>query len=393
MERLLAQTLAKTPKSILLLGPRQTGKSTLIESLDPDLVVNLARESEFLTFSANPAELEERLAAAHPKTVFIDEVQRLPSLLNTVQAILDQAKLNRRPLKFFLTGSSARKLRRGQANLLPGRVLTYGLGPLCAAELEYSLNVQRALVYGTLPEPYLERDDALAQKLLESYAGTYLKEEIQAEALSRNIQSFARFLTQAAAVSGQLLDFSKLAQRAKVSRSSAMRYFELLEDTLLVHRLPPFDAALDADLVKHARYYFFDAGVLNGLLGNFSASADRVGNLFEHVVVSQLHATAKALDVRMELFSFRTRGGLEVDLVAKINQRYFAVEAKAGSTPNTRDASALVQAKRYLPKGTKLFIVVPKGAARKLASDVTVLPLNDLLREVFNVTTALASPE
>lgn len=382
MNRLLGEALKSSSKSILLLGPRQTGKSTLIESLAPDLTINLARESEFLAFSANPSELEERVLGATPKTVFIDEVQRLPSLLNTTQALIDEGKARKRPLKFYLTGSSARKLRRGNANLLPGRVLTYGLGPLCAAELNHVLDVPRALSVGTLPEPYLTQNRADAEKLLDSYAGTYLKEEIQAEALSRNIQAFARFLTHAATSSGQLLDFSKLAQRAKVSRTSAMRYFELLEDTLLVHRLSPYDDAPKADLVKHGRFYFFDPGVLNGLLGNFKASADRVGSLFEHLVVSQLDATAKARDQRLELFSFRTRGGLEVDIVGRKGDETFAIEAKATSAPTSKDASALMQAAAYLPTRTRLFLVVPKTPTRRLGN-VLVLGLNELLSQLF----------
>jgi len=194
IDRLLGRVIARSPKSVLLLGPRQTGKSTLVLDLRPDMVINLARESEFLTFAANADELEERIRSEAPGTVLIDEVQRLPSLLNTVQALLDEAKRAKKPLKFFLTGSSARKLRRGQANLLPGRVLCYRLGPLTSAEIGPDFSARRAMELGTLPEPYLEPERAAAEKLLASYSGTYLREEIQAEALSRNLEGFSRFL-------------------------------------------------------------------------------------------------------------------------------------------------------------------------------------------------------
>jgi predicted AAA+ superfamily ATPase len=197
--RLLASKLGETSKSVLLLGPRQTGKSTLLLDLRPDVVINLADESEFLSFAANPGELAQRMAAKQVETVLIDEVQRLPSLLNTVQALVDRAKHEGRTLRFFLSGSSARKLRRGQANLLPGRVLTYRLGPLSSVEIGPGFDPRRAMELGTLPEPYLESDRATAEKLLASYAGTYLKEEIQAEALSRNLEGFSRFLHVAAA--------------------------------------------------------------------------------------------------------------------------------------------------------------------------------------------------
>lgn len=382
IDRLLQSALCQSQKSILLLGPRQTGKSTLIYALKPALTINLAREAEYLAFSANPNELEERLRAERPATVFIDEVQRLPGLLNTVQAVLDEGKAAGTAPRFFLTGSSARKLRRGNANLLPGRVLSYALGPLVADELDYALDVRRALQLGALPEPYLEPSVDAAQAMLRSYAGTYLKEEIQAEALSRNIQGFSRFLTCAAAVSGQFLDYSKAARQARVSRTSTVRYFELLEDTLLIHRLPPFAGAASADLVKHARFYFFDPGVWNGLLGNFEASTDRVGVLFEHLLVSQLHASAQAWARPIELTSFRTRGGVEVDVIAHYRDRFWAIEAKATDNPSEADAAALVAARRYLPADTRLVLVTPAGARRRFASGVDVMSLNALLREM-----------
>ncbi len=383
IDRIIESRLRNAKKSILLLGPRQTGKSTLVRSLRPALEVNLARETEFLTFSANPSELEERLAKTRPSTVFIDEVQRLPSLLNTVQALIDDAKIGGAPLKFFLTGSSARKLRRGQANLLPGRILSFSLGSLAAAEIGDELDVKRALELGTLPEPYLEPDRSAAEKLLESYAGTYLREEIQAEALSRNLQGFSRFLQVAAASSGQILDYSKLAQKARVSRTSTMRYFELLDDTLLVYRLSPFADAPAADLIKHPKYYFFDTGVLNGLLGNFLASDDRIGNLFEHLVVGQLRATAMAYDKKMDLQTFRTRGGLEVDFMVRIGETLWAVEAKATSNLRAHDGEALLAAARHLPRGTRKVITIPSGPARVLAGGVELLPLPQLLAEMF----------
>ena len=368
----------------MLLGPRQTGKSTLIQTLAPELEVNLARESEYLSFSANPSELEQRIALGKPATVFIDEVQRLPSVLNTVQALIDDAKRQNRRLRFLLTGSSARKLRRGHANLLPGRILTFALGPLTAGELGDAFDVRRAMEIGTLPEPYLEQDRDAAEKLLETYAGTYLKEEIQAEALSRNLQGFSRFLKVAATASGQLLDFSKIAQRAQVSRTSTVRYFELLEDTLLVHRLTPFPDATHADLVKHPKFYFFDPGVLNGLLGSFNASADRIGSLFEHVVASQLHATAMALDKRADFHTFRTRGGLEIDFVTRIGGATWAIEAKATSHPSEADASSLLNARAYLPAATRLVLVIPSGAPRRLGKAVDVLPLANLLAQMMS---------
>jgi len=157
--RALTPILRDSKKSFLLLGPRQTGKSTLVSSLDPDLSINLAHEPTYLEFARNPRELEERLnalpATGKLQTIFLDEVQRLPSLLNTVQALLDSSP---RRYKFFLTGSSARKLRRGQANLLPGRIFTYHLGPVVSREMDYRLDTHKALAHGTLPGILFEPD-------------------------------------------------------------------------------------------------------------------------------------------------------------------------------------------------------------------------------------------
>jgi predicted AAA+ superfamily ATPase len=383
LDRLISQEIQRTSKSILLLGPRQTGKSTLIRSLKPDLEINLARESEYLSFASSPNELEERIGASNRiKTIFVDEVQRLPSLLNTIQALLDEAKTEGRPLKFYLTGSSARKLKRGQANLLPGRVLNFELGTLAAAEVDYAMQTRKALELGCLPEPYLEssRDDA--ERILESYAGSYLKEEIQSEALSRNLEGFSRFLTTAAASSGQFLDFSKIANRAKLSRTSTVRYFELLEDTLIAYRLDPYPDAADADQVKHPKYYFFDPGVLNGLVRNFSASPDRIGNLFEHLLVCQFKSSARARATKIEVHGFRTRGGLEVDFIVKLPSGIWAIEAKATSHASESDATSLELFRKYAPKGTQFVVATLSGPERKLRSGTRILPWQKLLQEM-----------
>ncbi|KAB2838765.1 AAA family ATPase, partial [bacterium] len=157
IQRKLLSLLEKSRKSFLLLGPRQTGKSTLIRQLKPELEINLAEETTYLDFAKNPGELQARLSGRNVSTVFIDEVQRIPSILNTIQAMLDR---NPGKLKFFLTGSSARKLRRGQANLLPGRIHTYDLGPLSCSELGYACRTTEALETGSLPGIYVESDPA-----------------------------------------------------------------------------------------------------------------------------------------------------------------------------------------------------------------------------------------
>ena len=364
IDRLIRAKIAKSSKSVLLLGPRQTGKSTLLKNLSPDVYVNLADEHEFLRHSSDAELLGSLITNTKTKTVFIDEIQRIPPMLNTIQGIVDDAN-PKNSIKFYLSGSSARKLRRGQANLLPGRIFTYSLGGLCAKELNYKVNLDHALRYGLLPEPYLENNKDNCEKLLESYSSTYLKEEIQAEALSRNLQGFARFLTTVAQCSGDILDFSKISTKSKVSRSSCVRFIEILEDTLIANRVPIFPDSVSADIIKHPKLYFFDVGVLNGLLRSFDSSAVRRGKLFEHFIYSQLCNSAYAHDQHQEIFFFRTRHGVEVDFILKLKERIWAIEVKTGDL-SSQDLNGLRSFREYYPQVHKCIAVSTKERQREI---------------------------
>jgi len=382
LTRVLGLTLRDSKKSFLLLGPRQTGKSTLVSSLNPDLLINLAHEPTYLEFARNPRELEERLnalpATGKLQTIFIDEVQRLPSLLNTVQALLDSAPQR---YKFFLTGSSARKLRRGQANLLPGRIFTYHLGPVVSREMDYSLDTNQALAHGTLPGILCESDLKTKEKTLTSYAATYLKEEVQAEALTRNLEGFARFLSICAEYAGRFLDLSKLAADSQIARQTAVRYFEVLEDCLIVHRLAPFAKGARRRLVQHPRFYFFDPGVLNGLLGNFHLSADRIGNLFEHLICSQILSSAAALDQTVNLYAYRTEHGAEVDFIVNMNQETIAIETKASRNIGPSDLRGFDSFADYYGKPHRA-VVFYLGSERRKIGPVDIFPWQEGMREV-----------
>lgn len=342
--------IRSSKRSLLLLGPRQVGKSTLILSLQPDLIVNLAREQEFLDFAQSPDRLErmviDKIARTDRQvTVFIDEVQRLPSLLNTIQVILDQRSAQ---VKFYLSGSSARKLKRGNANLLPGRIHTYEMGPLCAAELSGSISTEVALATGTLPGIWFEDSASEREKTLKSYSATYLREEIQAESLSRNLEGFARFIGILGAWNGRTLDLSKLAQAAQVSRTSVSRWFEIVEETLIIRRVESYTTKLSHRLVRHPKLYFFDNGVANGLLANFIVSADRKGILFENLILSQLHATAMAYDTPISVETFRTEAGVEVDFVVRLSGKLYAIEVKSSQQVSTHDLKGLLRFKEIV---------------------------------------------
>ncbi|MGZ3746571.1 MAG: ATP-binding protein [Pseudobdellovibrionaceae bacterium] len=386
-KRLILDKLKKTKKSVLLLGPRQTGKSTLFREIDVDLKINLASEAEYLRYLRQPDLLEQQISSkrSSPKKILIDEVQRIPSLLNSAQVLIDEKQC-----QFFLTGSSARKLKRGQANLLPGRIHQYALGPLSYIELGEDFDLEKAMSLGTLPGIWTEvKADAI--KTLESYASTYIKEEIQAEALTKNLEGFSRYLFSLASWSGRQIDQSKLSSEASVERTTASRYFEILEDTLLIHRVEPFSFKSHLGgvrrIVKHPKFYFFDQGVLNALLQNFKVDDLRKGLLFEHLIFNQILATAKGLDKisSIRLSSYRTESGAEVDLILEFNNEIFAIELKCSKNAGKSDLRGIQSFSEYVGKKKikkRIFCLDKKS---RLIDDTEVLFWEDGLKEIFSL--------
>lgn len=363
INRIISTQLSKTKKSVLLLGPRQVGKSTLMNTLKPQLKVNLAREEDFLLHSSQPGELQKQIEVSRAQTILVDEVQRIPSILNTIQSLLDENK----QLKFFLTRSSARKLKRGGANLLPGRVLNYRLGPLVAAELGTKIDTQKILSLGSLPEIYLSSDAHEGRKIIKSYVANYLKEEIKAEALTQNLEAFSRFLHSAILSCSQFVDYTKLAKASKISRHSIPRYFEILEDTLLGYLIRPFEPLQkEADLIKHPKFFLFDTGVYNSILNNFEPSLDRIGVLSENLVFSQMLHSAWAFDKEIQISTFRTRKDIEVDFIVKVEQSCFGVEVKNSAGATSEDCEGLSYFSKLYPQNKGLFIFHMEKSEKKL---------------------------
>ncbi|OGI06008.1 MAG: hypothetical protein A3F80_07935 [Candidatus Melainabacteria bacterium RIFCSPLOWO2_12_FULL_35_11] len=376
--RTISKFIKSSKKSILLLGPRQVGKSTLIKSLSPALKINLALEDTFLDFASNPKELTDKLSQVKYQTVFIDEIQRLPGLLNTIQAILDDSK---KPLKFYLTGSSARKLKRGKANLLPGRIHTYYLFPLTAKELNYELDLHEVLSTGSLPGILTEKEKKEKYKTLRSYASVYLKEEIQAEALTKNIEGFSRFLFVVAAEAGKFLDISKISREARLPWQTTLRYFEILEDTLIIQRCESFSKSERKRLVQCPRFFFFDIGVLNALLGNFNLSPDRIGILFEHLIFNQIVHSAAALDKDIRISSYRTGHGAEIDFIVELEGEVYAIEAKASRNIGLSDLRGFQSFKEFYKKPHKCYVAYLGDSAKKI-NGITILPWIELIKEL-----------
>ncbi len=376
--RTLANSIEKTKSSVLLLGPRQTGKSTLIKYLEPELIINLAQEKTFLQFSSQPDLLEQIILEKKPKTVFIDEIQRLPSLLNTIQSIIDD---HPKKIKFYLTGSSARKLRRGSANLLPGRIISFQMSPLTVEELNYKLNLDAAIAYGTLPGIFTETNKKEKELVLSTYGATYLKEEVQAEALTKNIEGFSRFLFVVAAKNGEFLDYAKLGNQAGITQKTATRFFEILEDSLLVFRLESYSKNSFRRLVQHPKYYFFDTGVLNSLIGSYKISADRRGYLFESWIITSIRNLLVSKTTNFRMSTYRSASGAEVDLILNIGDIELAIEIKASQNVGKSDLLGLISFAEVSENSpTKMIIYL--GEYAKKIDDVSVLPYLQALKQI-----------
>lgn len=255
----------------------------------------------------------------------------------------------------------------------------YSLGPLTRAELGDELSVKDALSTGTLPGIWTETDPTERQTTLRSYAATYLKEEIQAEALARNIEGFSRFLFVAAAEAGKFLDLSKLASAAAIPRETAVRYFEILEETLIVRRCEPFRKSNRRRLVRSPRFFFFDTGVLNGFLRNFVVSPDRIGMLFEHFLFNQMVDGAAARDIPLRISSYRTGHGAEVDFIVELGKETLAVEVKASSHVGSFDPRGLRSFADYYGRKHRACLVT-LGGHRKRLEGIEVLPWQEFLR-------------
>ena len=381
-ERALVSRLTKTRRSVLLLGPRQVGKSTLLTSLKPDISLNLASPAVFHDYVTQPELLESELRAAGPgvRTVMIDEVQRVPALLDAVQTLVDE---RRGHFRFLLSGSSARKLRRGQANLLPGRVHLHYLHPLLAHELGRDFDLERVLAHGTLPGIYAEPDQTVRAQDLRAYVDAYLREEIQAEALVRNLGGYARLLDLTAAASGTILNLNALSQDAGIGYETARRYMEVLEDTLLVFRIRAWSGSDRASLLGHPKIYFFDLGVRNALLRRplDRCLEDERGLLLEHFIAHELFRRVGTLWPELALSHYRTRHGSEVDFVMEVGRELWAVEVKSSRRVSR---SMLRGLRAFAERAGRVHrsIVVFLGPRRQRIEEVEVLPVMDFLDEM-----------
>jgi predicted AAA+ superfamily ATPase len=321
-----------------LFGPRGTGKSTWLAQQFPQaLRLDLLAPEVLRAYQARPERLRERIAAepgAH--IVVIDEIQKAPQLLDVVHALLEE----RPGLRFVLTGSSARKLRHGAANLLGGRLVAAAMPPFMAAELGVDFDVTRALEIGLIPLIWQSADP---QASLGAYASLYLQEEVQAEALVRQIGDFSRFLEVISFSQASQLNLAALAREAEIPRKRAESYLSILEDLLLSFHLPVFQRRAQRQLVQHPKFFFFDVGVFRALRprGPLDAPQEIEGLALETLVAQHLRAFVQLRRQGDTLSFWRTRAGLEVDFVVYGPDLFWAIEVKRSARIDKRDLAGL----------------------------------------------------
>ncbi len=375
-------------QSFLLLGPRLTGKSTLLRhELEGKRVftVDLLRASQYRRYLRDPGllrqEVLDALRSGPLDWVFIDEIQRVPELLHEVQSMIEELGLC-----FALTGSSARKLKRGGANLLAGRALDLRLFPLISRELGQDFRIEEAMVTGLLPKIVSESSAVARVRILRAYVNLYLKEEIQAEQVVRSLGPFSHFLDLAAEANGQEINFSSISREVGVSSPSIRAYYQVLEDTLLGQFLLPWEKAVRKQLAGHPKFYFFDAGVVNALCERLPGKMDPVvlGGLFETVIVNEVRAQISYRELPLRLNYWKTSSGTEVDLVVSRGGRIrLAVELKNKVAPQPRDLSSLESLHDDHPEAIR--ILVSRVERGRSIRGVRVLPVETFLKELPSI--------
>ena len=384
----MIQRHIKLPKNrhFFLFGPRQVGKSTLLKNtFNPKhtFFYNLLDSDIYFLLLGKPSLLNEQLNALEKKYthIVIDEIQRIPELLNEVHLNIEE----KRDRVFILSGSSARKLKRQGANMLGGRALTYNLYPLTHKELGKEFNLNRALELGTLPAVYLdtEKNDLYAKESLKSYVKTYLEEEIKAEALVRNLGYFVQFLDLAASENGHIINFSNIASDIHCDYKTVQEFYRVLEDTLIGFTLNAYSKSIRRQLSKHPKFYFFDTGVQRALAKRLdlklTPKTRDFGDCFEHFIIAEIIRTASYSRHDFKFSYYRTKSGAEVDLIIEKADKCFALEIKASDTTEINKLTGLKSFKDIRKDAVLLCASLTKT---KYSSDnISVYPW----QEVFNV--------
>jgi predicted AAA+ superfamily ATPase len=369
--------LKKTRESFFLFGPRGTGKSTWIEMIFKNaLAINLLEPDVFRRFAARPETLFELVRAQKKSaTILIDEVQKVPEILDVVHQLIEENQ-NR---QFILTGSSARKLKRTGVDLLAGRAALKTMHPFMAAELGAGFDLDEALKTGLLP---VIRGSKNPEEALKSYTALYLKEEVQLEGLVRNIGAFARFLEVISFSHASLLNISNIARDCEIERKTVEGYISILEDLLLAFKLPIFSRKAKKQLSEHPKFYLFDAGVFQSLRprGPLDHPQEIMGGALEGLVAQHLRAWAAYSLGKNQLYFWRTRSGVEVDFVVYGEAGFWALEVKNSAKVSDSDLRPLRLFNDDFPESRVLCLY--RGRERLLRHGVLCLPCEEFLLQL-----------
>jgi len=381
MENIKRLLKIKLPKrqSAFLWGPRKTGKTSYLKEHFPDsLYYDFLKTDLFFELSKNPSLFRERLLAKEEKSltkpIILDEVQKIPQILDEIHWLIEN-----KDLSFILCGSSARKLKRGHANLLGGRAWRYQLFPFVSAELK-DINLLRALNQGMVPSHYL--DDKNYKKSLIAYVQDYLKEEVFNEGLVRNIPAFSRFFDAIGYSHGELTNYSNIARDCGVDAKTVREYYQILVDTLLAIRLEPFKKRQSRNVIISApKYYLFDVGV-SGILTKRhleDIKGEEFGKAFEHLILMEINAYRSYSESDFDINFWRTKSGLEVDFV--LGKGEVAIEVKGSSRIDGRDMKSLKTfIEEYSPKKA---ILVCNEKEKRVSGKIQIMPWRDFLSELW----------
>ena len=374
-----ARLLPTPDRSAFLFGPRGTGKTTWIRDRFPDAAnYDLLDTGEALRLSKDPGALYRELAGLPAGAwAVVDEVQRVPELLNEVHRLIES-----RRLRFVLSGSSARKLRRRGVNLLAGRAVTTTMFPLVSAEVDFDLDLDRAFSQGTLP---MALAGGSPRDYLRTYAQTYLAQEVQAEALTRNVGAFARFLEIAARQNAQATNAASIARDAGIDRRTVQSHFTILVDTLIGSWLPAWKLKSATRQVQQSKFYFFDCGVVRALSGRlpYPPTPEELGPLVETFVVNELRAYLSYSGRHYPLHYWRSYDGAEVDALCETAAGFVAIEVKASARWDKRFNRGFRRVREHLPHPATCYGVY-LGRRAALWDDVQVLPVLDFLKRLWD---------
>lgn len=362
-------------KSFFLFGPRGTGKTYWIKQNLADAVyIDLLDTEIYASLLANPHRLLDFIPKNYKSWIIIDEVQKIPALLNEVHRLIEHDKHI-----FILTGSSARSLRKKGINLLAGRALINHMHPLIIQEMEETFDLKKVLNYGLLPAILSEPDP---KKYLKTYVIAYLREEVSQEGLTRNLSTFTRFLEVASFSQGQVLNMSSIARETGTSQKNVSNYFDILEDLLIGYRLPIFSKRAKRQTIQHPKFYYFDVGVYQTLRpkGFSDTQAEIDGAGLETLFLQSLRAINDYYELDYQLYYWRTTAGVEVDFVIHGEKGFFAFEIKRSSHVSREDAKGLLSFAKDYPE-VKLYLIYG-GEKKYYFDEIEVIPIVEALLEL-----------